>query len=445
MELTNHRPWYYRILRPHLDYITKTCYSDFKVTGLSNIPKDSVIVLAANHCNTLMDAMVILRVDKRPLAFGTRADVFNNPILSKIFYALRMVPMTRQRDGLRNVLKTKGSIDYVVEGLKNRHQFAIFPEGTHRAKHSLLNFGKGLHRIVIEACEKIDESIPVYIVPVGLEYGDYFRTMSTCHICFGKPIEVREIIARTKELPEAELYREITHEVSEGIKSLITYLPDDEKYEARWALTKALQAGFKGDLYQKLLSNQKTVADIIKADDQYPEKMASLYEDALSFEKKRKKAGVSIYSFRKKSVLESLPLRTLNGILALPFYLTCAFMSLPIWLVTSLVRNVVKDPAFRNTVNFGVKSVLNPIMFIVWVWLAIKAGTALLTVPLAPVVFWICAALLLHFVLHIIDPTSFVYKYNKKLLLYLSDIKLIFNGKLKKAYNSLITKAENLI
>lgn len=445
MELTNNRPWYYRILRPYLDYMAGTCYTDFKVTGFSNIPEDSVVVIAANHCNTLMDAMVIIRVDKRPLAFGTRADVFNNPILSKIFYALRMVPMTRQRDGLRNVLKTKDSIDYIVEGLKNRHQFAIFPEGTHRAKHSLLNFGKGLHRIVIEACEKIDESVPVYIVPAGLEYGDYFRTMSTCHVCFGKPIEVREIIAGTKDLPEAELYREITRKVSEGIKSLITYLPDDEKYDARWALTKVMQADFKGDLYQKLLANQKTVAKIIEADELYPEKMSSLYASVLEFEKMRKKAGVSIYSFRKKSFLESLPIRTLNGIFTLPFYLTCAVMSLPIWLTTELIRKKVKDPAFRNTVNFGVKSAMTFIMFFIWVWLAIKAGIALFTVPMPTVVFWISAAVLLHFILHIIDPTSFVYKSNKKIKLYFSDVKLMLNSKLKEAYSSLRRSADNLI
>lgn len=445
MKLTNHRPWYYRVLRPHLDFITKTCYTDYKVTGLNNVPENAVVALAANHCNTLMDAMVLVRVDKRPLAFGTRADVFNNPLLSKIFYALRMVPMVRQRDGLRNVLKTKDSIDYIVDGLKNHHQFAIFPEGRHRTKHSLMTFGKGLHRIVIEACEKIDESEPVYIVPVGLEYGDYFRTMSTCHINFGKPINVREIIAETKDLPEAELYREITHRVSEGIKSLITYLPDDEKYDARWALTKAMQAGFKGDLYQKLQANQKTVAKILEADEVHPEKMESLYESVLAFEKKRKKAGVSIYSFRKRSVLDSFLIRTINGIFSLPFYLVSAVMTLPIWLITSLVRSQVKDPAFRNTVNFGVKALLNPIMFFIWVWLAIKAGILLFTVPMAPVAFWLSAAVLLHFVLHIIDPVSFVYKSNKKLLLFLSDIKLMFNGKLKKAYESLIAKAENLI
>ena len=95
----------YTFLRPFVDWCTRRSYRSIKVYGKENLPKDGAILLTPNHTNTLMDAMVMLQANSNPTVFGARADMFNKKFISKLMYFFRILPMVRQRDGLRNVLK----------------------------------------------------------------------------------------------------------------------------------------------------------------------------------------------------------------------------------------------------------------------------------------------------------------------------------------------------
>ena len=52
----------YRLGRVYVDGCTRGCFRRCIVTGKDNIPSDGAVIFAGNHCNTLMDALVILRV-----------------------------------------------------------------------------------------------------------------------------------------------------------------------------------------------------------------------------------------------------------------------------------------------------------------------------------------------------------------------------------------------
>ena len=49
----------YSLLRPIVDWHTKASYRKIEVRGEENLPTDGPVILAANHCNTLMDALVV--------------------------------------------------------------------------------------------------------------------------------------------------------------------------------------------------------------------------------------------------------------------------------------------------------------------------------------------------------------------------------------------------
>ena len=98
----------YTLLKPVVDWNLRHSYRKVEVIGEENLPSDGPIIFAANHCNTLMDALVILRASRSTTVFGARADMFNSPFLARIMHFLRILPMVRQRDGLRNVLKRRG-------------------------------------------------------------------------------------------------------------------------------------------------------------------------------------------------------------------------------------------------------------------------------------------------------------------------------------------------
>ena len=108
----------------------------------------------------------------------------------------------------------------------------MYPEGRHRPAHSLLPLGKGVMRAVVAANEKFGEKKPVYIVPVGIEYGDYFRYRSTCMITYGQPINVTEFIKGLDVENDAQLMDPLRKELRQKMSELITFIPDDEKSDS---------------------------------------------------------------------------------------------------------------------------------------------------------------------------------------------------------------------
>ena len=213
----------YTLLRPYVDWCTRMSYSSLEVKGRENIPTDGAVILAPNHCNTLMDALVVLQADRGPSSYGARADIFRQPMMAKILRFFKIVPLARQRDGRKAVEGNEEVFDEVVEVLEHDVPFCMFSEGTHRTKHSLQPLKKGIWRIATRAARKLDK--PVYIVPVGLEYDDYFRYMKRARVSFGEPLRVYPDTDQT----------ELLKTLHERIAGLITYFPDDENYEANYS------------------------------------------------------------------------------------------------------------------------------------------------------------------------------------------------------------------
>ena len=75
---------YYSFLRPCVDRCTRLSYNKIEVRGKENIPADGAILLAPNHCNTLMDALVVLQAFGDESVFGARADMFKRQLIAKI-------------------------------------------------------------------------------------------------------------------------------------------------------------------------------------------------------------------------------------------------------------------------------------------------------------------------------------------------------------------------
>ena len=412
----------YNMLKPIVDWNLKHSYRKVEVRGKENVPTDGAVIIAPNHCNTLMDALVILRAFENETVFGARADMFNNAFVAKLMYFIRILPMVRQRDGLRNVLKNYETQEIIVDTLKNKVRFCMFPEGKHRPAHSLQTLGKGTFRAALAANAAFGEQMPVYIVPTGIEYGDYFRFRSTSLVTFGKPINVTEVVKELNLDNEAQIMDHLRKELTARMSELITYLPYDENYDGKWALTKVRALDFKGSLYEKMLNNRAIISDINAACEADPEKMAELLEKAAAFEKARRKKGISIYSFRKKNLALSVAGKGLAALLGLPYLLFSGVVALPMWGIAEFLRKKIRDKAFRNTAIFGVKLAGNIIFGLIYTILAF----CLLSWQLA-----------LAFLALAGPAYSYIYDYAEFFRRWISDIKLLGEKKLQKMFASL--------
>ena len=222
----------YQALRAFADPHTRASYNEAPVKG--ELPKDGAVIIAPNHTSTLMDAMVVLRTRKEPTVFGARADIFKKPAIAKFLRYIRIVPMARIRDGAQSVLRNLETFAEVDEVLAHGVPFCIFPEGRHRPMHSLLPIGKGVARIAFASAAKRQ----TYVVPTGIENGSFFRYRYPNTVTFGDPIDVNAFLKAHEGCTENETFHAFRQELGKQISSLITYIPDDENYEAAWEAVK---------------------------------------------------------------------------------------------------------------------------------------------------------------------------------------------------------------
>ena len=302
----------YSFLRPYVDICTRYSYHPAEVRG--TLPEEGAVIIAANHTSTLMDALVVLRSRKAPTVFGARADIFTKPAVARILRFLRIVPLARIRDGAKSVLQNLETLAEVDEVLGNGVPFCLFPEGRHRPMHSLLPINKGIARIAFTSASRRQ----TYVVPTGIEHGSFFRYRFPCTVTYGEPIDVNAFLKAHEDCSDAETFQAFRTEISRRIASLITCLPDDERYEAAWKAVKPV---------------------------------------------------------RKP--------QTVVAVLTAPLFLLCALLCLPMWLTAEILCKRAKDHAWNNTIRYGVKLLLTPLMLLLWLlvvpgWWKVFAGVLFL-------------------------------------------------------------------
>ena len=211
--------FWYNCLRRYVECCTRTSFSSVTVEGLEKIPEDGGIVLAPNHCAALMDALLLLLTRKDEISFGARSDIFKNPGIAAALRWLRILPIVRERDGLREVAKNLDTIDEIVDCLDHDVPFGIFSEGTHRAQRGMMPVKKGVFRISRTAAERLGKQ--VYVVPVGLGYEHFFHQGGQARIRIGDPIDVAGYFKSHPELSDAEIYRQLCEELRSRDLALI--------------------------------------------------------------------------------------------------------------------------------------------------------------------------------------------------------------------------------
>lgn len=414
----------YSFLRPYVDHHTRRGFTRYQVNGSENIPKEGACVFGSNHCNALIDAMVLLATSRGKKVFIARGDIFQNPKTAWILRRLRILPIFRIRDGIGAVRDKNGdTMEQAIDVIHDEVTLYLFPEATHRTKHSLRPLSKGIFHIALDANRQFGKEKPVYIVPVGLEYGDYFRYRSTIMINYGEPINVTEFVKGREEDNEAVIINELKAVLREKMSRLISFVPDeDEDYDAIWELMK-LKVGRQSRLLKKRLEdNRQAISEILDFKKKEPEKANTVFEKVREFTKHRKESKVSSKTIADKTTFGKTLLKTLLVLFGLPLYLLSAVVTCPIWIIAYLILNGLKDKAFRNTVNYAVEFVMHPLVSAVGVtllfcfvsWEMALLGTVFLYFS------YVC----------FLDGNEF-------LRIWMSDIRWLLNKKLRNEYEEL--------
>ena len=413
----------YNLAKIFVDYHTRRCFKRFKINGRENIPSDGACIFGSNHCNALMDALVLIMSLKGRKVFIARADIFKNPGTAKLLKWMKILPIFRMRDGISSVRDKNGYIiDQAVDVIHDDVPLFLFPEATHRTKHSLRQLSKGIFHIALEANQKFGHEKPVDIIPTGLEYGDYFRLRSTIIVSYGKPINVTEYVKEHEGESEIMILNGLKAVLTERMAELISYVPDDEDYEAIWEITKIKAGRLPVPLNMQLKRNKRFIAETLEFREKEPEKAKNLFQKVLEFTKHRNEKLISVTSVAKKTPFWRTLWKTLMVILGFPFFVAAAAVSSPIWLVSSFILRNLEDTAFKNTVNFGVEIALHPL---------IMATGVTLLYCLVPWEFATLGSVFLYY------SYVFYLDYSEYLRRWVSDLRWLFDRKLRKEFNKI--------
>ena len=423
----------YNLLRKYVDFTLKVSYRNIKYVGKERIPKDGAVIFAPNHTGALMDALVILAMDSRPKVFVARADLFKNKKLAKFFTFCKIMPIMRMRDGFDEVKKNNETIEKAVEVLRDKVPFCIFPEGTHQTKYSTLPLAKGIFRIALQA-HALMPDMPLYIVPVGVRYGSFFRFRSSARVQIGNSINIGEFIAEHGEYTTQEQMNHMRDCLQKRMQESIFYIPNDEDYDATYEICAAVvkrqvhhlrndeEYGKLRGIDAHFAANNMTVKHLAYLKRVNPDLASQLIKLGNEASEIRRANQISLKSVSVKYPLLSRILKVIFMLVTLPYTLVAALFTSPIFLACNLIFKMFKDQAFRNSVRYVINLVVWPLLLIIY------AIPAFICLPWA----WALLALVA-----LMPAPIVVHEVYRLLRIMISDVKLWRNQELRAKYREI--------
>ncbi len=198
----------------------------------NNVSKNKAVIFAPNHRNALLDALMLVYASyhRKQVVFLARADIFKQKFAAWILRGMRIIPVFRIRDGKDNLDKNKEIFNSAAQILKKGNPIALFPEGKHNPKQSLLPIQKAVPRIVLPTEASLDFQLNSQIVPVSIYYRDIFGFLSDAYVIFGTPIEVsqyKEVYEKNPSLATNQLRQELEN----SLKSIVVNIWNDKFYD----------------------------------------------------------------------------------------------------------------------------------------------------------------------------------------------------------------------
>lgn len=214
-EIGQHNRWY-SLGRPYVDWCIRQSFRILRYRG-AELPADGAVILAPNHTNTLMDALVMLAARPGATVFGARADIFRKPAVARALHFLRIVPMVRQRDGLEHVNENYATFNQIDDVLAHGIPFCLFAEGAHHPGRSLQPIKKGIARIALQSAR----TRQTWLVPTGINYSDFYHFRGVCEVRYGQPVDISGFVREHAGLTEAQLLQELRGHIEEQMARMV--------------------------------------------------------------------------------------------------------------------------------------------------------------------------------------------------------------------------------
>jgi 1-acyl-sn-glycerol-3-phosphate acyltransferase len=198
-----------------------------RVKGLKNYPRNRPVIIAANHTNAFLDAIIFHFVFFENIYSLARGDVFKSSINRFFLSKFNVLPIFRLQEGAEHLHKNEESFNKCIQVLEHNKPLLIFPEGNCVQEKRLRKLKKGIARIAFLAEEKNNFQSEICILPVGINYLNFTKFRGELFLNIGKPIDVknyREAYLADKQ----KSYTSISNDVYSNLKELLVIVEEKE-------------------------------------------------------------------------------------------------------------------------------------------------------------------------------------------------------------------------
>lgn len=179
------------------------------------------LILAANHPNSFLDAIVMASIFRQPVYSLARGDAFVSGFVNRILYSFNMLPVFRISEGKENLENNYDTFDKVQALLKQNKTILIFSEGRCINEWHLRPLKKGTARLAISAWKS---GIPLRVLPVGINYSNFRHFGKKIDINFGKIIHIDKI----PELDSPKAISDFNQILNGELHNVVYEIPKEE-------------------------------------------------------------------------------------------------------------------------------------------------------------------------------------------------------------------------
>lgn len=187
------------------------------------LKKQGPLLLASNHPNSFLDAIILDILFKKPIWSLARGDVFKNRFISRVLTILKMFPVYRVSEGVENLNSNYETFENCKKVFGKNGTVLIFSEGICINEWRLRPLKKGTARLAINSWE---ENIPLDVLPVGINYSSFRRFGKNVIINFGDVISKEDIPWNESE---GLRYQSFNNKLRQQLKSLVFELNNQDK------------------------------------------------------------------------------------------------------------------------------------------------------------------------------------------------------------------------
>lgn len=251
----------YHILRGFGRLALRWFYRDVEVVGIERLPATGPVLLASNHPNALVDALVIGCTLRRPVTLTAKATLLDNPITRRLLRAAGVVPLRRASDDARN--GASGILDpsrnakaftAVLDVLEQGGIVLVFPEGKSHSDPELAPLKTGLARMALMARDERRLTVP--IIPVGLTFERKWEPRSRVLMYVGKPVSADAVA------PNADAATGLTDRVNAGLREVTLNFPTLD--DARQVLAVSMTLTGVLDVFRPLRAPDPPLAESVR-------------------------------------------------------------------------------------------------------------------------------------------------------------------------------------